>query len=103
MNLFRKKGINYDFNYLKPEDLVAKPTIDKLDIPQISYDPFLIASLYALDPNAPPEVIDYFKNKAKKTLEEENEKYQKMLAVMENIDFTNRDNELKIIINEKIG
>ena len=83
-NNFRRNKISYDFNYLKAEDLVAKPTIEGVTskIPQLNNDQALITSLYALDPEMTPEVAQYFLKKASKMRKKENSKYAEAFAKM---------------------
>jgi hypothetical protein len=105
MNLFRRKDNIYDLRYLTADDLKAKPSVDKI-FPKIGNDPALIASLYAVDPEAPPEVADYFKKKALLISHEEKSKYSEAFAKMTEthiIYSSNNDLENKIIINEKIS
>ena len=107
-NFFKKKNISYDINYLKAEDLVARPTIERLThtVPQINNDPVFISSLYALDPDMTPEVAEYFKKKAAKMREKENSKYVEAFAKMNDAhvlhELNSDTSQNKIVINENI-
>jgi len=94
--MFRRKGVNYDLNYLKEEDLNKKPTIERFinNIPQVANDATLINALYAVDDDAPPEVLNYFKNKAMKAHQKENEKYLPLLEIMKDVS-TIKNNDLE--------
>ena len=83
-NSFRRNKISYDLNYLKAEDLVARPTIEGITtkIPQLGNDQAMLTSLYAIDPEMTPEVADYFLKKAAKMREKENAKYADAFAKM---------------------
>ena len=104
-NYFKRNNASYDINYLKAEDLTAKPTVDKVanKIPQMMNDPSLITSLYALDPDMTPEVAEYFKKKAAKMREKENAKYAEVFSRMTDASVLHEMNmnaENKIIIHD---
>lgn len=106
-NFFKRKNATYDINYLKAEDLTAKPTVDVLTvkIPQLNNDQALITSLYALDPEMTPEVAEYFKKKACKIREKENQKYAEVFSKMTDAHILHELNskaENKIIQEESI-
>ena len=104
---FKKNQTFYDLKYLKAEDLTARPTVEHLSIkvPQLLKDPALITSMYAVDPDAPPEISEYFKNKASKMRENENIKYAEAFSKMTDMNIiydSISKSENKIIINENI-
>lgn len=103
-NYFKRNNASYDINYLKAEDLTAKPSVDGLTtkVPQLQKDAALMTSLYALDPDMTPEVAEYFKKKATKMREKENAKYAEVFAKMTDAHVLHEFNtqaEHKVIIH----
>lgn len=106
-NLFKKNKASYDINYLKAEDLTAKPTVEGITvkIPQLNNDLALLTSLYAADTDMTPEVAEYFKKKACKMREKENAKYAEAFAKMTDahvLHELNADTSQNKINNENI-
>ena len=99
MNLFKKEAASYDFHYLKEEDL-SKPQVPKMysQIPQLRNDPVLISGMFAVDPEAPPEVAEYFKQRSVKAAQKEKEKYAEALAIMKDVSYFTREENNNIII-----
>ncbi len=101
-----KKNTTYDINFLKAEDLNAKPTISVIKNPHLNRDLALITSLYSLEPDMTPEVAEYFRKKAERMREKENERYASAFEKMTDIhvlhELNSNPENNKIIINEKI-
>lgn len=84
--MFRNRNMCYDIKYLKEQDLHdTKPNFEKLE--RLSHllakDKALVYSLCSVQEEIPIEMQEYYMDKAKKSIEHDNQKYYHLLEVME--------------------